>query len=382
MSRTAGEGGAQGNWLAAALSSCRPSQVLREQGPLIVLVLAYIACAAIVSHHLGRGAEFRQLWGFYTNLFNLLLVGCGALTLAVCWCAMRVRKPLAFGEGNVLAAYAVPQRLIVGLPLLILLPGFLASMNALKIAIPAMNPYHWDALLAHWDQALHGGRHPWEWLQPLLGHPAITRAIDVLYHPGFFFGIYAVMFWQVFSLKNPALRMQFLLSFVLIWAVLGSIAATLLSSVGPCYYGDFVSGPDPYAGLMKYLRAAKPDIGVPWVTDVQQFLLDAHRQNTALGGVGISAMPSLHVAVTFLFALLGARTSRVLGVVLSMVAGITLLGSVHLAWHYALDGYVSIAGTWIIWRLVGRAIEARSARADAQASAGYAQDGDWVRATS
>lgn len=364
MSAAATAFGDRSRWLAAAVRACRPSEVLREHAALIAIMLGYIGAAAYASHALGRSAEFRQLWSFYTTFFNLLLAACVAAALCACWAARaaRSRGAAARGREGLLAACAVPERIIIGLPLVILLPGFLASVTAVKTAIPAVNPYHWDALLAHWDQAIHFGRHPWVWLQPLLGHPALTNAINLLYHPGYFLGIYLVLFWQAFTLKRRQLRMRFLLSFMLAWIVLGSLAATGLSSVGPCYYADFVAGVDPYAPLMEYLRAARMDTGVPWATDIQQFLLDAHRSNTALGGVGISAMPSLHVSVTFLFALLGWQYGRWVRWLFAGIAAVTLVGSVHLGWHYALDGYAAIAGTWLIWHAVGRALARAGAR--------------------
>ena len=35
---------------------------------------------------------------------------------------------------------------------------------------------------------------------------------------------------------------------------------------------------------------------------------------------------------------------------------IMMIGSVHLGWHYALDGYVAIVGVWVIWWSVGRVL--------------------------
>jgi hypothetical protein len=33
---------------------------------------------------------------------------------------------------------------------------------------------------------------------------------------------------------------------------------------------------------------------------------------------------------------------------------VILIGSVHLGWHYAIDGYVGIIGTLILWWACGR----------------------------
>ncbi len=64
-------------------------------------------------------------------------------------------------------------------------------------------------------------------------------------------------------------------------------------------------------------------------------------------------MPSLHVAMVFLFALVGWRSGLVPGIVLTAYAVVIFIGSVHLGWHYAIDGYVGIAGTWLIWKFAG-----------------------------
>jgi hypothetical protein len=64
----------------------------------------------------------------------------------------------------------------------------------------------------------------------------------------------------------------------------------------------------------------------------------------------------MHVALATLFALVSWRTKRWLGIVMSIYALIILVGSVHLAWHYAVDGYFSIAGMIAIWCVVGRVL--------------------------
>jgi hypothetical protein len=38
---------------------------------------------------------------------------------------------------------------------------------------------------------------------------------------------------------------------------------------------------------------------------------------------------------------------------LTAYAVVIFIGSVHLGWHYAIDGYAGIAGTWLIWKFAG-----------------------------
>jgi hypothetical protein len=58
--------------------------------------------------------------------------------------------------------------------------------------------------------------------------------------------------------------------------------------------------------------------------------------------LGISAFPSMHNALAALLALVAWRMHRVLGIMMTIFAGLILLGSVHLAWHYAVDSYAGI----------------------------------------
>jgi membrane-associated phospholipid phosphatase len=77
---------------------------------------------------------------------------------------------------------------------------------------------------------------------------------------------------------------------------------------------------------------------------------------------GISAMPSMHVAMAVLFALVGWKTNRGLGALLTIYAILIQIGSVHLGWHYAVDGYASAAAVSSLWLVVGRLTDGRKAR--------------------
>jgi hypothetical protein len=244
------------------------------------------------------------------------------------------------------------------------------TYTSLKAAIPLIQPYIWDATFAGWSRALHAGRYPWELLQPLMT-PSVTLALNVVYN-AWMFVLFGVFMWQAWS-ANEALRRRFFLTFGLAWMLLGSVAATGFSSAGPCYYARVTQSPqDPYEPLMKYLRQVDGEHRL-WALGVQDALWEAYAHgrdavpsqpsvkrdadgHASVGQMleGISAMPSMHVAMSVLFAWLGWAVSRWLGLAFTAFAIVIQIGSVHLGWHYAIDGYVSAVMVTALWFLVGR----------------------------
>ena len=74
---------------------------------------------------------------------------------------------------------------------------------------------------------------------------------------------------------------------------------------------------------------------------------------------GISAMPSLHVAIVTLCAISGWYVNRLVGGLMTLFAIVIFIGSIHLGWHYAVDGYASALATAAIWIAVGRLLRRR-----------------------
>ena len=242
-------------------------------------------------------------------------------------------------------------------------PLFMSVFGSYKRMIPYVNPYDWDPAFMAWDKALHGGYHPWELLQPLLGTPAVTSGINFFYNV-WILVLFFTFIWQAWSRRDPALRRQFLVSYLLMWVILGTVMATLLASAGPCYYGRVTGLEDPFAPLMAYLYEVRDLHGYQvWSLKVQETLWEVYQTGGTNLGAGISAMPSLHVATSVLMALLGWRTHRLMGIAYTVFAAIIMIGSVHLGWHYAIDGYLSIAATIALWWAVGRCLR-RGANAD------------------
>lgn len=248
------------------------------------------------------------------------------------------------------------ERLAQGLPVIIAFLFFMAAFTSLKSIIPMVNPYAWDGYFTALDRAIHFGIDPWRLLQPVLGYPAVTFIVNLVYNL-WFPVMFAVLYWQAFTLRDQVLRARYLLSFFLCWIVNGTVLAMVFSSVGPCFYGLLFPGVNDFAPLMDYLRAANETYPV-WAVATQDMLWAVYQDGGLSFGSGIAAMPSLHVAVAFLNMLLGYKVHRRLGHALAGFFVFILIGSVHLGWHYAVDGYLAIIVTAAIWWGVGKVIRA------------------------
>ena len=85
-------------------------------------------------------------------------------------------------------------------------------------------------------------------------------------------------------------------------------------------------------------------------TELQARLWAAYQGSDGGWIKGIAAMPSIHVAMPALYALASRGAWRVLW---WGFTALTLVGSVALAWHYAVDGYAGILLAWLMWRVAG-----------------------------
>jgi hypothetical protein len=338
-------------WTGRATAELRRS--LREHSLLIAIVLAYVLYGRLLPVFAGITAEAPD------QLYSLLYLGMTAVAALIFGVVYAIHLKIVVKPADYLSAlrtaivdrFFTMRRVCSVLPVLLAIPLFGATFTTLKILIPAVAPFSWDPAFAEWDRVLHGGVDPWQLLQPVLGHPYATTLVNAVYHL-WFFVTYGVISWQMATTERPRLRMQYVISFVLIWALVGNVAATLLSSAGPVYFGRVTGLEDPFAPLMAYLHQASAVSPVP-ALGVQDMLWNTYAaKGLAIGG-GISAMPSLHVAIAFSFVLLGSAIDRRLAIAAAVFATLILIGSVHLGWHYAIDGYVAIPMTWLIWRAVG-----------------------------
>lgn len=256
--------------------------------------------------------------------------------------------------GDVKSLLCNPARLINALPVVVamLLSG--KAMLDIKMNIPAINPFSWDETFMRLDRQLHGGIDPWLLLQPLLGYAPISFLINIVYTL-WLIVLFGTWVYAAFRPGFDDTRLQFLIAFIIAWLFGGCLLAAYFSSAGPVYYGLIGLSPDPFAPLLEYLRDTDATIPL-WALDSQKLLWDGYTGQTT-PFLGISAFPSMHNATATLFALLAFRMHRTAGIAMTIFAGFILIGSVHLAWHYAVDSYAGILIGLLSWGIAGRLVQ-------------------------
>ena len=320
---------------------------------MIAVILVYLILALAMAQYFGVTASIDLTMYLFlvpaTIVGSLLFFGLGYTVYVMV--AVRPKQLVLYLAKELGGRWLSLERVAAALIVIVLLPLFFSAFTSWKALIPVVQPFAWDVTFFEWDRMAHGGVDPWQLLQPVLGYPLVTSAVNFLYQCWLFI-VYGMLVWQAFSVSDPRLRMQFFVSFVLVWSVVGNLSAVLLSSAGPVYFGRVTGQEDPYLPLMDYLHSAA-ELAPVWALDIQEDLWRTYTLGGDMLGEGISAMPSMHVATTVLFALVARQSHRTLGMILTLYAAVIMVGSVHLAWHYALDGYVGGLLTYGIWRAVG-----------------------------
>jgi hypothetical protein len=326
-----------------SLSTLEQSLPERSRLPLLPAAIVFYAIGAAL---LAPDAYVSML-ALYANqivpLSILLLVG--PPIVAIC---LRPRAPVAylrelFQKGAL--------RLVM---VCVLLCFGLAAFTTYKLSIPTLVPYYADPVFADLDAWLHVGN-PGEWAHMVLPSWA-SYPLGYLYGPGWFmlwFGFIALVALN----GDRALRQRYFWTMAIAFCVLGTVAATALSSVGPVFYERFFHV-DRYAALMEMIRTSA--VG-DYMSEATGYLYANYASGGHQAGTGISAMPSMHLGVVTLNALMLSRLHRLLGIAGWTYVAVILFGSVYLGWHYAIDGYVSIAFVVLVWWLIGRLIALRTA---------------------
>jgi hypothetical protein len=202
-----------------------------------------------------------------------------------------------------------------------------------KIMLPIAVPFWADPFLANWDHAIFHAE-PWRvaaawfgWAAPLIDKTYISWA------PIKFATLIVLV-----ALPESREKSRALLSYFILMATV-AVGQYLFSSAGPVLYAQMGFG-DRFAALPLE----------PWVAAGRSYLWQDYVRGGGKIGTGISAMPSLHVAIALWVALVLRAYKPKLALLGFTYFGMILIGSVLLGWHYAVDGLAAVAIAVVAWR--------------------------------
>lgn len=283
----------------------------------------------------------------------------------VCWQAGFAPAP-RFGTYLALAIAALLAALLLRLAFrgraglawwpVVLIATFLIALGAsfflpIKYAIPRQMPFWLDAPLAHGERQLFG-TDAWLVADRLLGWALVP--VDRIY--GLWLPVQSLALFGVILLPAAPAKSRALIAYSLAWFLLGIVAAVLCASAGPIFY-DRLLGGHQFAGLGKLLN------GGAWMVRGESDAMWASFVTGRPGLVaGISAMPSLHVAISFWMWLASRDLAPRLAPFALGYAVFIWVASVQLGWHYVSDGIAGLVGMVGIWWLAKRIVEWDSRR--------------------
>lgn len=270
------------------------------------------------------------------------------LSLAFGACAAAVALRLALRLDPVAAPW--PAVLVATLLMGIGASAFLP----LKYAIPREIPFWLDQPVAMAERALFGAD-PWLLLDRLLG-PAIVP-MDWLY--GSWLPVQTVAAFLLILARPSTAKSRALIAYTLAWFLLGVVAALLFSSAGPLFY-DRLYGGSMFAGLGETLRHRGAWIALTESDRMWAAMAQHHPGLVA----GISAIPSIHVAVSLWMYLVARTLARRYAPAALLYFLLIWIGSVQLGWHYTIDGLIGAIGMLGVWQLA-RVFQSRSPKTSA-----------------
>jgi len=288
-----------------ALSGDRPLVTLFRQSVakhrlLLAIVLIYGVLSTTLNALIGNQMDSEKVSALWLNFMGMLPIMAYFLLM---WrlVYMRFQVPAAEQRGwlkaDIKRALTDPERMISGAVALVLMIVVLVSFGQLKRLIPIIQPFSWDQTFMALDQTLHFGLDPWQIAHAIAGSSLVVTAITGAYNFWMFL-LYFSLIFACFSTANRAARMQYLVAFILTWAIGGNLIATVFSSAGPVYYARLGLG-EHFAPLMNLLHAHAATQPLT-VIETQNLLWDFYAAPDSMSG--ISAFPSMHVASTVLMA--------------------------------------------------------------------------------
>ncbi len=326
----------------------RAVALMRADAPFYFFVAAYTVASLLFldfAHASDQAAFAPYLWRWpfvFAFLLPLIAFGADAALLAV-----KFRRRPKLAAKRLFSASRLAY-FLSGLALLMALGVFQGDYTSVKNGLPVLRQgFVYDAAQAHLDAVLHFGTDPWHFLYKIAGFDIVRTVVEWNYNVLWFLICFGALFFVATSPMAAHVRTRYLTCFAAIWVLIGNVFAGLFLSAGPAFYGMVTGDTARFGEQLAFLArgAASPNSAASY----QQYLWTLHEQAQAGFASGISAFPSVHVALITLNALFIYEHHRKLGLAAFGYVFFVAASSVYLAWHYAIDGYVSIAITVAIY---------------------------------
>jgi PAP2 superfamily len=236
---------------------------------------------------------------------------------------------------------AARHRDIVMTGLIMLVAGLnMISFMWIKTLLNYKVAFWADPLLAQADHALFAGHDPWALLQ-FLNFPGA----GIIYHPVWFIMLILALLSAAAAKPGPT-RSAMLLSYFVLWTVVGPAIHILLPAAGPIFYER-----------MGYGARFGAIASSPEVKQVADYLWETFASQRFGAGSGISAMPSMHVTMSTWTVIAFHQFVR-RWLALAVASWVVIFAmSIALGWHYASDGIVGALAAWATYAAIAAMIK-------------------------
>ena len=319
---------------------------------LLFVTLQYVVATAL-SIRLGF-PHIPPLLGYFIIGMMVVVAGGVLLLLRSMWKLIRAgeQRPAAALWGQFTINRTNLLFAVLGIQLVVLQIG---SLTWLKTLMPLIVPFWADPMLADLDHAILG-TDAWRlvtWLKPA------EPLINICY--GLWFPIKSATMAAILISPPSFRKSRAALAYFFTVGIFGVLGEYALSSAGPLFYQMLGLG-DRFAEL-PLTYAVQTARGYLWVN---------YTTGGDAIGAGISAMPSIHVALAAWVALAVRSVFPRASLFAWAFYGLILVGSVYLGWHYASDGVAGTLAALISWKMAGAVMKWRTGSVRRQAVLGTA----------
>lgn len=330
-------------------------QAIRSDWPIYLIAGIYVLAGSLYLASIGQSGfgtlnAYIRAWAMNFGVlapYLVTLFGIVRITLRI-----RQRKNLAYRA--MLAPHRTARFIAGTILLLTAILLFTSMFSSIKATFPLAHGFLFDHAQADIDKAIHFGVDPWRLLFAFAKHPLVLRLVELNYNVFWFIVCYGALYWVLTSPRAERIRVRYMLTWLTVWIVIGTVMASIWLSAGPAFYGLVTGDTARFGEQMAFLATSAGDYSS--AHNFQAYLWALHELGKPGFGSGISAFPSMHVALITLNALFVGETSRRWAMLMWAYVAFVAMSSVYLGWHYAIDGYVSIVVVTLVYHLFKRAL--------------------------